>query len=142
MLHFAHWLSSFGSYDAHNKKALSLKEINRSAFLRERELFVRGPNATFKSNWDSLGHSLLQVIRFSPVAIILPLLHTNYLIHVALTRIRNGRNLGTFQKSSAVSEIGGHWMENYFHLFKLKFWCRAGIRGGGLVNTVTNHGAK
>jgi hypothetical protein len=80
--------------------------------------------------------------------------------HRSITRT-NGRSLRTFQKSNAVSEIGGHWMENYFHLFnplnaelnsichllallgghlifhvskirvKLKIWRKIGVRWGG-----------
>jgi len=54
-----------------------------------------------------LGHSILQVIRVSPVAIILPLLHTHFYLHVALTRITNGASLGTFKKAVLFRKSGG-----------------------------------
>jgi hypothetical protein len=43
--------------------------------------------------------TLGQVILFSPVSIIPPLLHAHLYRHVALMRRTNGRSLGTFQKA-------------------------------------------
>jgi len=61
-----------------------------------------------------LGHSLLQIIRFSPVAIILPLLHTHFHLHVALTRVTNGGSLRTFQKQCYFANLGA-LARKYFH---------------------------
>ena len=53
----------------------------------------------------ALGQIFLPVIRFSPVSIIPPMLHTHH-IHVALTRGTNGRSLGTFQKQRSTENWG------------------------------------
>ena len=45
-------------------------------------------------------HVFLQAFRFSPVTTILSVLHTPFLLHVAVTRRTNGRNLGTFQNAA------------------------------------------
>jgi hypothetical protein len=46
-----------------------------------------------------LGKGFLLVLRFSPVIIIPPMLHTHLRLHVALTRRTNGRSVGIFQKT-------------------------------------------
>jgi hypothetical protein len=56
------------------------------------------------------------VLRFSPVSIIPPVLHTDLHIHFVLTR-RTNCEAWKHSKSNAVSEIGEHWTENDFHFF-------------------------
>ena len=51
----------------------------------------------------------LRVFRFSPVSIILPMLHAHLRLHVALTRRTNGLCVETFQKTT-LSEIGQHFI--------------------------------
>jgi hypothetical protein len=51
------------------------------------------------------GLVFLGVLRFFPVIIILPFLHAHLHLRVALISRTNGRRLGTFQKSSALSQI-------------------------------------
>ena len=51
-----------------------------------------------------------------PVYIIQPIL-VNFHLHVGLTRKTKVRSLGTFQKSSALSEIGEDGVEQNFHIF-------------------------
>jgi hypothetical protein len=68
--------------------------------------------------WDRfisqyLGGFLISII--PPIAPYLSL----FRIHVTFTRRTNGRSLGTFQKSTAVSEIGEHCIEIYFQFFLL-----------------------
>ena len=47
---------------------------------------------------EALGQVFIQVLRFSPVSIIPSMLHTHLRLHVVLTRMTNGRSMGTFQK--------------------------------------------
>ena len=47
----------------------------------------------------ALGQGFFRVLRFYPVNIIPPILHTHLHLHVALTRRTNGRILGTFEKA-------------------------------------------
>jgi len=64
----------------------------------------------------ALRHVSLPVLLFSPVSVIPPMLHTHLHPHVACSiRQTSGRSLGTFQKSSAISEIVKHWIEKYCH---------------------------
>jgi hypothetical protein len=53
---------------------------------------------------------------FSPstVSIVPEMHHIHVYLHTALTRRTNGRNLGTFEKRNALSEIGDQWIEKYF----------------------------
>jgi hypothetical protein len=64
----------------------------------------------------ALGKGYLPVPQLSPVSTIPPMLHTHPHLHAALTKRTNGRSLGTFQKSSALSETGNHWIGKHFHL--------------------------
>ena len=47
----------------------------------------------------AVGQVYLRVLRFSPVSIIPPMLHTHLHLHVALNRRTKGRSLGTFEKA-------------------------------------------
>jgi hypothetical protein len=64
----------------------------------------------------ALGLIILRTLRFTPVSIIPPVLHTHLHLYSALTRRTTGRSLGTFQKSNVLSKIVKHWIEKYFHL--------------------------
>jgi hypothetical protein len=77
--------------------------------------FDPGPvRARFMVDKMALGQVVLRVLRFSPV-IIPPIFYTHHL-NVTLNRRTNGRNLGTFKQSRAVSDIGEHWIEKYFQI--------------------------
>jgi hypothetical protein len=52
----------------------------------------------------ALGKFVLRVIRLSPVSIVLPMLHTYFQLHVALTRRIKGQKQGTFQKEMLFRE--------------------------------------
>ena len=52
------------------------------------------------------------VLRFSPVTTIPPMPHIHLLLHVARTRKTNGCGLRTFQKISALLEIGELWIKS------------------------------
>jgi len=56
-----------------------------------------------KWHWDAF---FSWVLRFSPVTIIPPLLHTHLHLHVALTRRTNARNLGPYQKRCCFGNQG------------------------------------
>ena len=71
----------------------------------------------FVVNKVALGQVSVKVLRFSPVSVILPMLHIRFHLHVALTRRTKGRILGTFKTNSALSEIGEHSIEKYFYFF-------------------------
>lgn len=60
--------------------------------------------------WVNLGFQ----IRLSPVRILPPMLPTHVSRHVPLTRMANGRSLGTF-KGNALSDMGVNWIEKDFH---------------------------
>jgi hypothetical protein len=60
----------------------------------------------------ALRRVLLRVLRF-PLS---PVLHTNLHRHVAITRRRGGRSLGTMKQISGVSNIGENWIEKYFRV--------------------------
>ena len=67
-----------------------------------------------------------RVLPFSIVSIIPQMLHTR--LHVAVTRT-NRPTLGTFQKVNALSEIGEHWIEKYFHIiFKRLQRCSCNVK--------------
>jgi hypothetical protein len=55
----------------------------------------------------TLGQVLHRVVRFSLVSTFPKILNVHIYPHVALTRKTNGRGLGTFPKSNAISEIPG-----------------------------------
>ena len=54
---------------------------------------------------------------FSSVSIIPPLLHNYLHPYAALTRWKNARSLGSFQKQCSFRNWG-HLIEKYFHIFK------------------------
>ena len=58
-----------------------------------------------KCHW---GQVFLRVLRFSPVNIISPVLHTDLHLQVAHTRRTNGRRLKKLPKSNVLSEIGSN----------------------------------
>jgi hypothetical protein len=60
-----------------------------------------------------LGQVFLRKLRSSAVNIIPPLL-----IYIFLPERQKERSLGTFKESNALSEIGGRWIEKYFHFFR------------------------
>jgi hypothetical protein len=57
-------------------------------------------------------------LRLSSVTIILPVLRTHLHLRVAITRTYV-RCLGICHRNSALSGVGKHWIENYFHYFSL-----------------------
>jgi hypothetical protein len=66
-----------------------------------RSVFVR-----FVGGKVAVGQFFLPVLRFSPVSINPPLLHTHLHLHAALTRRTNGRSSGTFQKATLLRISG------------------------------------
>jgi hypothetical protein len=62
---------------------------------------------TFVVDKVALGQVFLQVLRFSPVSIIPPMLHTHLLLHAFLNRRRNNETWEP-SKSNALLELGGH----------------------------------
>ena len=48
----------------------------------------------------------VRVLRFAPVSIIPPVLHTHLHLHVAVSRRTNGRSLDTFQKAMPFQKAG------------------------------------
>lgn len=67
----------------------------------------------------ALGHVFLPVIQFSPVSIILQMLHTHFCLRVPLTRRANWQSLGTLT-SKALSFIREQWIGKYFHFFQAR----------------------
>ena len=65
----------------------------------------------------ALEQNFLRVLRFSPVSIIPNMVHTHLCLQQILPEGQTGRNLVTFEKPSALSEIGVHWIRQYFRLF-------------------------
>ena len=61
----------------------------------------------------ALGQVLFQVLLFSPVNILPPMVHTRLHLHADLTKRTKG--CGNLPKTNALSEIG-HMTENYFRL--------------------------
>jgi hypothetical protein len=61
----------------------------------------------------ALGQVFLHVPHFSPVSIILPMLHTQFDLYIGVTRRANGRSLPP-AKRSALSEIGQRRIEKFF----------------------------
>jgi hypothetical protein len=53
-----------------------------------------------------LAQVFIRVLRFTPVNINIPMLHTQLHLHVALTRRTNGRSLATFQKAMLFRKSG------------------------------------
>jgi hypothetical protein len=64
----------------------------------------------------ALIYAFLCLLRFSLVSMIPPMLHTRLNLHIALERRRMGE-VWEPSKSKALSEIGEHWIEKYFHFF-------------------------
>jgi hypothetical protein len=63
----------------------------------------------------ALGEVFVRALRFTPVGIIPPMLHTHFYLHVGLTRRTKGRSLGMFRKA-VLFTFGKHWTEEGFHL--------------------------
>ena len=69
-----------------------------AGFSPRRPVFNPRPvDVRFVMDKMTMGQVLLQVLRFSPVSIIPPILHTHLHPHLDLTRKTNVRSLGTFQ---------------------------------------------
>jgi hypothetical protein len=62
-------------------------------------------NVRFVVDKITMGQVFLQVLRFSPVSIIPPTLHTNLHPHLALTRQTNVRSLGTFNERCSFGNL-------------------------------------
>ena len=81
----------------------------------------------------TLGQVFVRALRFSTLPVIPPTLHTQLRLHVALTRMTRAAKLRKLQKSSALSAIGDHWIEKWFHIFILQTttvpWLRRLIAG-------------
>jgi len=81
--------------------ALKVLAMNQAVSLRPltADARFRCKSVHFKCavDWVALGHIFLRVLGFSPVCIVLPMLHTRLHLYVAVTKKENGRNLGTFQ---------------------------------------------
>ena len=61
----------------------------------------------------------LPVLRFPPVTVIPPILHTHLRLRVVLSKRTIGRSLGT-SKSNALSDVEELWLEKYFPFFALE----------------------
>jgi hypothetical protein len=62
----------------------------------------------------ALEHVFLPVLRFAPVSIIPPMLHTHLHLHVPVARRKNGRSRGTLLKSNGIRAIWEQWIEKYY----------------------------
>lgn len=62
--------------------------------------------------WDRFFSGVFRVFRIN---IIPPMVHSHLHLHVPLTGRTNGRSLGNFKGSSALTEIGEHWIVKYTH---------------------------
>lgn len=56
----------------------------------------------------------IPLLLLSPVSIIPPTIHTHLHLYDALNRGTNGQSLRTIQKSNALAEIVGRWIEKCF----------------------------
>ena len=56
------------------------------------------------------------VLRFSPVSILPPLLHTRRRLQTTLIRRTSGRRLETFKQSNGLRDIGLHWTAMSLHI--------------------------
>ena len=65
----------------------------------------------------------LRVLQLSPVRIIPPLLHIHIHFNTTIIRRTSGLSLRTFQRSSALSDIGQHWNEKYFYIRPIGYIC-------------------
>jgi len=59
----------------------------------------------------TLGLVFLRVLRFPPVSISPPILHTHVHRNTVLIGRTSERSVGTFKKSHAPSDFGEHWTE-------------------------------
>ena len=72
--------------------------------------------AQYKLNLWLQKRLISAVTRFSPVDVIAPLLQSHHQLHTSSSRRTEGR-IWQPSKSTALSEIGKHGIEKYFHLF-------------------------
>jgi hypothetical protein len=77
---------------------------------RAAEFDTRIVNVVFVVDRVALGQVFLPVLRFFPVTIISPFLHTHLYLHVAVIRRTNGRSWEP-SNSNITSEIAGHKTE-------------------------------
>jgi hypothetical protein len=85
---------------------------------RSRGFYPRTVHVRYVVDKVALGRVFLRVLRFLPVTVIPPVLHTHLHLHVALTTQTKGRMPGNLQRTSVLLEIGKHRIEKYFHYFR------------------------
>lgn len=88
------------------------------------------------------GRVILPVLRFFPVSILQPLLHTHRHLQTTLIRRTSGRRLENFKQSNGLWDIGAHWTAMSLHITQQRYCtsrdlrfcppeCRPDERGGG-----------
>jgi hypothetical protein len=99
----------------HSGRAIA-QAVSRRPFTAEAQILSRSSLCEICSGQSGTGTGLSPRLRFSPVSIIPPMLHTHLRLRVVLTRRTTGRSLGTFGKQCFFfSEIGAYWVEKYFY---------------------------
>jgi hypothetical protein len=78
----------------------------------------RTVNVRYVVDKVAFGRVFLRVLRFLPVTVISPVLHSHLHLRVALTTQTKGRIPGNLQRSSVLLEIGKHRIEKYFQNFR------------------------
>jgi hypothetical protein len=75
-----------------------------------------------KKNWwkSETGTSFNPVFRVCPDSAILPYVYTHPHLHITVTRMANGRNMGTFQKAVLSWQLGNTGLKTNFTFFKVK----------------------
>jgi hypothetical protein len=68
----------------------------------------------------TVGQVFRRILRFSLVSIIPPMLNTQFRLHVARTRMINGRSLETLQKAKLLQESGSNAL--FFKLIIVFKW--------------------
>lgn len=93
-------------YCAVRIECLNIIQIKCSIQQRPLWFGPRSARVRLLVNKVAMGQFCLPVLRFFPVSTFPLIIHTH--LHLTLSTRTNGRYLGTFQHSSALSEIGDH----------------------------------
>jgi hypothetical protein len=99
---------------------ITRSERRRGISLRRPGFYARSVLVRFVVDKVALGQVFLQILRFSPVSIIPPILHTHLHLHLAITGRIKGRSLGTFQKAMLFRKSGSIGQGSAFTFFSLR----------------------
>jgi hypothetical protein len=84
---------------------------------REYLVRTRADPVWFVMDKATLTYVFLRVFHSPTVSIIPPMLHTRIYLRVSVIRRTNGRSLGTWKQTNAVSKNWDQWAEEYNHTF-------------------------